>query len=1045
MIARYLLALSMAVSLIAGTCAPSFAAGGQTGNVNGTLMDATTQAVIAGAKVTASSPSNSASTTTDSHGFFGFIGLPVDTYTLTVTAPGYDIFSLAGVTVQGDQTVNVGSVTLRKALQQIGRTQARSASSVFQRNQTVDQYTVTGDAILQTTGKAGSTNENDLLLAVPGVTLTNTGGPTIRGGLRTEVGYQLDGINFTEPFFSQNGGLGKFTGLGTLQVVEGAGDATQANVGSGVINLIPKRGTYPSTALVSVESGGPNFNHQVAIEYGWATPDNRFSDYVAYNGQRSQPYAGGRLADASSLNNFFTGTQYQRDDVLENNFVYKFGRDKSQSLQVLYLNQAQLAYGNLGGPNPFYTVDPNNVMVLDFGGAFGFTQADFTNLIGVNPDVPGPNGSIQTSPHPGGLLQTNNQTRYLKFEYDNNFNSTTFLQAKLYNYESMLCTSNDAGSTGNTFSNGGVGALGRLDCTGGPRVGGIVDLTKQFGDKNIVTLSAVYETSHPVWNDYDPEAAFFLLAANNVGAFGGCAAGPCLNDFQAGGYLSTFFPGGVPRIPNSGINYNGAFFQQFGLGLRWQYSPTNQLHFDLGVREDQQRQHYGFNPFNPTMPSNPSDVTVSSIGPSFVDPVELQPRLAASYSIDNNDSVRFGYGRSAVFLNAQTAGTPAGFYGYAPLLNVPAKPGFTCGSGVPGAPPVACTNYAQQIFWLYDQHFDAPDLGGGLPAIYSNYDFTYSHLFKNGWGMKLTPFYKLGTHLPSFALVKQLSNGAAVFTVNNEGLNRTTGAEFGLNTPDKPRGLSGFLSMTYQNVLGTTPPLIGGEDALPINGSGSLILGDVYRSGYISPFTTRLGVTWKHLDAKGNGWRVNPILQYDRGYPYSVGSLIASSGSICDICSFGNIPQVNFGVGVNQIPAFQASTGTPSSTQYYDPAYSGNNQNPNIIATRGTPQTSASGGVLWKPNLQADLVIEYKHARSTFGIQFQNLFGNAFNNQVPIINPYYQPVATGLAGPQTGQNPNLGLPGFANVPKNTYAFDNGAYLLFPLAPMQTTVYYQFSL
>ena len=83
--------------------------------------------------------------------------------------------------------------------------------------------------------------------------------------------------------------------------------------------------------------------------------------------------------------------------------------------------------------------------------------------------------------------------------------------------------------------------------------------------------------------------------------------------------------------------------------------------------------------------------------------------------------------------------------------------------------------------------------------------------------------------------------------------------------------------------------------------------------------------------------------------------------------------------------------------------------------------------------------------RNTFGMLLQNLFGNAFNGQVPFVNPYYQPVATGLSGPQTGTNPNSGLPGFASIPKNTYAFDNGAYLIFPLAPMQTTLYYQFSL
>ncbi|MGH7754839.1 MAG: TonB-dependent receptor domain-containing protein, partial [Vulcanimicrobiaceae bacterium] len=632
-----------------------------------------------------------------------------------------------------------------------------------------------------------------------------------------------------------------------------------------------------------------------------------------------------------------------------------------------------------------------------------------------------------------------NPTRFLKFEYDYNVTPNTLLQARYYNWETLQGNQDLTGFTGNTPASLGLGSYPVWSQTGGQRTGAIVDITQQIGSRSTTTISGNYDDSHIVWDEFDPNAEVFELALSDL--FG--RAGPAYSDFLPGGYLSSFFPGGVPRIPVSGINYNGALFHSYGIGVREQYAATDRLKFDIGGRFDQQIQDYGYNPLNPTLPGNPSDVNPAGITPTYLEPHELQPRAAVSYQAGPNDAFRASYGRSIIFLNGQTAGTPAGFYNYQPFLNVPAKPGgFQCGSGVAGAPPVPCQNYAQQLYWLYDQNFDAPDLGAALPAIYSNYDFSYSHQFNNGFAFKVTPFYKLGVHLPSFALVTSLAAGAAVFTVNNEGINRTTGVEFGLTSPDRPYGLSGFLTATYQNVLGSTPPLVGGEDALPINGSGSLGLGDVYRAGYVSPFSTRIGFEYKMR----NGLSIIPIIQYDRGYPFNIGNTIASSCLING--AFHNVQQVNFGCGVTQIPAYQAQTGTAASTNYYDPAYSGNTLNPNIAGTRGTPETASAGGALYKANVEANLTVQYKAGRSTFGVLISNLFGNQYNGVIPTINPYYQPVANGLSGPQTGANPYAPLypnRGFANVPSNAYAFTNGAYLLIPNAPTSFQFYYQLGL
>jgi len=103
----------------------------------------------------------------------------------------------------GDQTLGLGSIVLSKQLKTIGAVRTRAANSVFQPNQTVDSVTISGERIAQTIGKEASTDESAFVLAAPGVLLTNINSITIRGGLRTETGFQLDGIPTTEPFFTE--------------------------------------------------------------------------------------------------------------------------------------------------------------------------------------------------------------------------------------------------------------------------------------------------------------------------------------------------------------------------------------------------------------------------------------------------------------------------------------------------------------------------------------------------------------------------------------------------------------------------------------------------------------------------------------------------------------------------------------------------------------------------------------------------------------------------------------------------------------------------
>jgi hypothetical protein len=1071
---------------------PAFAAGGQFGNISGTIVDATSKSGVAGARVTFVSPSGTFRAVTVANGTFTIDGITADTYLLTVEATGYDPISQAGITVIGDQTNALGTIRLAKELRVIGHTSAHSSASAFQPTQTTDSVTINSARIEESTGKALSTDQKSVLLAAPGVSVATSGTITIRGGLETEVGYQLDGVPFTDPFGGLNDSDNFNNGVGSVQVVAGPGDATQGNVGAGVINTITKRGTYPSFGTFGADLGGPNFSHQLQFEYGTATKSGNISEYFAYTGLRDVPYStingdvgyGQFNTSAATLGDTpFYGTSYSTADAIRNNFIFKFGRDNRQSLQILFDNEDVRSFGDRGGlflgtsnPLAYYPYDPSlvdnydigvNAMVPSYvreytGQARGPAEPDFANLV---PLVPGWSGQPKypTSPE----LSEDDRNSLLKFEYDSSLDANTFAALRYYNTWQQSFTSDLIGSAGQ--------GAPTWDITGGQRVGGQLDVTRSFGPRFSVTLHGEYETQKPLWNDYEPYA---LLGSESGGAYTyGSIVGQCqyylgvhynrcnAPDYQdflppgpglpKGGYVWQALGGNVPRLPMWGVDYHNSTFITSAEALRFQWTPVDNLHFDFGYRRDAEIYKYGINPYTPAplTYTNPTDVDPSTITPDILRPIVDEPRASVALQIDRTDSVRFGYGRSAQFANASTGGTPSGLYNASELAKIPAKPGSICGSQVPNAPTFPCTTYAQQLFWFGDANNDAPDVGSILPTIYSNYDLTYQHEFKNGWGARLTPFYKDAIGVPSFSFLSEDISPTTgqflggVFQTNNLGVNHTSGVEFGLTTPDVPAGISGFFSATYQNVFDSVPPLTSGENNVPAITSSSLLLGDVYHAGYVPPIQARLGFSYK---TRG-GFRVTPSIEYDRGYPYTQGTLTASNVPIGGFNA--NIPQINFpgGAGLTAVPGFNGSQGVPAATHYADPALPGTALDPILAATRGTPETSSPGGVFSRPNIHGDLTFEYEFKRSTVGIQLFNVAGGPAYGSIPVLNPYYQPVATGVAGFQTNQVPQVlqtdfgASRGYANIPSSYDAFTNAAYLVPLNVPFHVDVYYQYSL
>src|ERR1700730_12421731 len=128
--------LALLVVLSQGTWARAGTSGGLTGQV--VLNDGTP---LAGANVTATSPSESVSTKTDATGHFAFVSLIPDTYTLTVSKDGYDSVSQAGVTVIADNTQS-GTVSPKKSVKVIGTIPVRASAELVKPGTTADVYSV---------------------------------------------------------------------------------------------------------------------------------------------------------------------------------------------------------------------------------------------------------------------------------------------------------------------------------------------------------------------------------------------------------------------------------------------------------------------------------------------------------------------------------------------------------------------------------------------------------------------------------------------------------------------------------------------------------------------------------------------------------------------------------------------------------------------------------------------------------------------------------------------------------------------------------------
>lgn len=1017
----------MAVILGLALSSSSLAWAGTTGQIAGTVVEANAQRPVADVTVTAVAPTGRYTATTDPRGYYAITGVQPDAYVVTFSVKNFEPTSVTGINVFADQTVTVNG-SVRRALTEIGRVTARSPGGAYQPNQTTDTYTVTPTQITQLQGNAINISETNLITSLPGASVDSSGYPVIRGGRENEENFQFEGIPYTDAFTNQFVNTLATPGLGLQQVqlTPGVGNASFQNSGTGTLNLIAKRGSYPSFFTAQVGVGFPDFFHPVNLEYGTASPNGRFSEYAAFSGQNTGFTYGDNSLTAAQNNRFFS-TRLESDREFLNNFVYRFGRDNTKSLQFFTDIADHHFLQGYGGFDTlcFRTCDP---LFLNTIKRFtGLTPAQIQSLTELDPYQQNSNQTLKQAERPPFAYYQPNIA--YKLQYNDNINASTFFSINYYRVNSVVTFDFPYASQNPFYPS-------FITPQGGFSTGTQVEFTKQLSEKHLMKVGGSYAYLHPVYDQ----------VSNNWGLEATIFSNGEYADFLPGGYLSTYFPNGIPKVPNN-IETSASNRQDFSLYFNDTFTPNKKLKFDIGLRMDAANYRLptaGIDPrtcdflylpqpgtYNlPPQPA-PGSAPAGSVPPGTcptakfnitndqLKPRVFEPVVAASYQLGSRDSVRATYGRSVEFppLGQIDFYVPPGYYSR--FNKVPATAN-TCGI----FSNQYCASYGEQLYWDNQNTFQGVPLQPVKPETFNNYDFSYAHQFGNGVGFKVTPFYRRAFDATASTQTPKLGpNGQPITDVSgnvlynpavvtNLGANRAAGIELNV-TKDSPLGLSGQFTATYINEFSNVIPLSGSEDFFPTIPPASLALHNLYRVGFISPFQTTLALTYKTK----SGWRINPQFQYNIGYPLGAGQ----SGAVFVNGIPYNLANTNVTAGINGSPL--------GAVQYIDPMNPGSLFTPNIAATRGTPEGRFPGGILSHPNVTANLTIEYANLKgNAIGLTVNNLFNELAYG--PQLNTRYQPVATGLSGPLTGFSrsaflyPQLGFANYGSAVKGQNAYVN---------------------
>ncbi|HET9342755.1 MAG TPA: TonB-dependent receptor [Candidatus Eremiobacteraceae bacterium] len=1027
------IATIVALVMLAIGCFASYASAGTTGTIQGFVTDPSGRA-LAGVHVSVASPTSTTTTTTGANGYYVITGLPVDTYRVTFSKQGFEPLIIAGVTVVQDQNRRVDG-SLSASIKTLGNVTVRGQTSVIQPTQTADTYTVTQSVVQNINGTPQDLNGFQAFNSLPGVTTDNFGYPIIRAGQENDVGYEYEGVDNTDPVTGQFLNGLSLNGTRSIQLSTGGYDVSNGNTNSGVINQVITRGAYPGSGQATVRITGPLYGHELSMDWGNATPDNRFSYYFSFGGQRDA--AGyGNLKDTLPFDLNFTNFVDTDDTVA--NMYYHFGKNQSNELQFLSdVTAGDFIFGLLMNPNtaPYASANGNVRLAEEVTGPNGNPIGNITEADYLTP-FPGQVANNQFIKYPDS--QSFNSA-IDKFQFKRQLSSSSFVETRVHQTIENLIFNYpyDVGSFSDFYED--------LQTQG---LGAGFDYTNQLSSRHSLGVGAdytvfksLYSAGVPSFEPFDMPlegtSCVQLLGFNDSG---GCYIAPlnaAIDAIRPGFNLPTSHSLAPLTTFPSDLSYVDDPVHRMNFYVKDLWQPSDRFTADIGVRFD--KQIYSLPPDVPqqnmyyTFDDNFNFVTHlgAPIGTNVTQPQQISPRLGLTYKLSDRDVLRFSYGKNIEFepesgienkyridpalANCTVGTTPNnGCFHLLQGAPYPGMPGFIVGPNpnqpVPGTPTNNITNLYQQI--LIDQNTNNfAQYTPVLPQRAVNYDMSFEHAFGSGFELKVSPYYRKGTDyvVGSSSLLFTLPSGTPVFGpfhFSNAGINKNFGVEFDLQR-EASTGLTGFLNFTYDNTLANYD-----GDFFPFVNDAALASGQMFHVSYVAPVTGTFNLAYD----SPNGWHVSMNMPYESGYPYGVGKKVWVFANFCD----PSLPAIPVKVLNTDLAENTCGPGTSADAYYFtDPANPGTVFQPNITASRGTPEGDDPGSIRGIPVAFVNLTVAHELGRNSngteVGIRVENILGNYTGSTGTGTNPgnngFYVPNGLGSSGPGSGFNPNQCAPG----------------------------------
>ncbi|HYK53552.1 MAG TPA: TonB-dependent receptor [Candidatus Eremiobacteraceae bacterium] len=833
---------------------PAFA--GTTGGISGHVVD-DSGAPLAGAKVTAASPSQTANATTDAKGFYSILNLSPDTYSVTATKDGYDAVTVSGFTVQADQSTRA-DFALKASAKVIGHVTTSAQVSVVSHTVTGDLYAVNAQAINTYQGSAGGAetlySQNGVVGSLPGVLRdVGTGGGyggngsiSMRGGTNDQVGFELEGIPLNRSFDAANATSFVTNGLSSLEVYTGGEPADAGRSMAGYINEQINRGRYPGGADLTLVAGAPVYNHSLQADAYGGTPDQRFSWYFSTLASNADYNFGNRnnldntvinvaandptcpffnTINGSNLNcsaafqlnmpishavfwNLVNPSAAIRDNVL--NLHYLVPHDGlSDDLQALYVTGTT--------SNPFaYSggrLDPNLADDAPAGVVLWPSGTLYLGKVGQPYDpslmetLTWPSSHNNTGAIPANYQDhQDTQNGIEKLGYTRVFSSSSFLRFYAYSLYSLWAfdqaTNPFVGDSWYQLHDNETGAT--------------LNYQNQLNAQHLLRIDVDYVKDLSLRYNYAPDFFGFDCAPNTIGSNSVCSDNAGANTLC--GSISGG-PGGLTNCENGGgiVAFKGEPYAYWNnlpdinsdVAVADTWHASDNLLFDIGVRFD--RFHIEPTPLQITGPNGIAEIAQNQFG-TCLDGYNYGPSEPCfgyltniQQNFPNVPSVAPGAA------NWQNVSGSLDFNEFSPRFGLTytlpdrdvlrfsvgryVEPPNTYGEQYIAAPQWGAGDTVSVLNNFYD--------GLGFLAIHhlqpqdaTNYDASYERDFGGGWSAKVTPFVRITRN--QVLSLPVTPNNPTFETGYNFGTARIRGSELLLRkartTTD---GLSTILAATY--------------------------------------------------------------------------------------------------------------------------------------------------------------------------------------------------------------------------------------------------------